>query len=95
MSEVFKSIKKGLEEAVEYSKGNLKSARVFIPQNVDVKTIRSQVGMTQEEFSVAFGISLGTLRHWERGDRTPQGPALILLNLVKKEPKTILRVLSQ
>ncbi len=36
------------------------------------------VGMSQVEFAASFGISLGTLRHWERGDRQPQGPARAL-----------------
>ena len=46
------------------------------------------------EFALAFGISLGTLRHWERGDRHPQGPALVLLNVVAREPKVVLKALS-
>ena len=44
----------------------------------DVKAIREKVGMKQTEFAASFGISLGTLRHWERGDRKPRGPALAL-----------------
>ncbi|PID73356.1 MAG: hypothetical protein CSB33_04305 [Desulfobacterales bacterium] len=50
--------------------------------------------MTQIEFASAFGISVGTLRHWERGDRSPQGPARVLLNIVAKEPQAVLRSLS-
>jgi len=61
---------------------------------VDVKNIRAQVGMSQNEFASAFGISVSTLRHWERGDRTPQGPALVLLNVVAKELKAVLKALS-
>ncbi len=66
--------------------------REFTP--VDVKKIRAQVGMSQNEFASAFGISVSTLRHWERGDRTPQGPALVLLNVVAKEHKAVLKALS-
>lgn len=51
--------------------------------------------MTQAEFSSTFGISLGTLRPWERGDRKPHGTVLVLLNLVKKDPKTILKIFSK
>ncbi|WP_379912835.1 helix-turn-helix domain-containing protein [Marinobacterium aestuariivivens] len=39
-------------------------------------------------------MSLGTLRHWERGDRKPQGPALALLHVVAKEPQAVLRALA-
>ncbi|PCI03649.1 MAG: transcriptional regulator, partial [Zetaproteobacteria bacterium] len=61
---------------------------------IDVKNIRTQIGMSQNEFASAFGISVSTLRHWERGDRKPQGPALVLLNVVAKEPQTVLKALS-
>ncbi len=93
MSEIFKSIKTGLEEAIEFSKGTEIGARIFTPQQIDIQKLRKRLGMTQEKFANSFGISLGTLRHWERGDRKPQGPALVLLNLVSKEPETVLKLL--
>jgi putative transcriptional regulator len=37
---------------------------------------------------------VATLRHWERGDRRPQGPALVLLNLIEREPQAVMRALS-
>ena len=94
MNKAFNSIKQGLEEAIEFSKGSLKKAVVHEFTSVDVKNIRIKIGMTQNEFASAFGISVSTLRHWERGDRTPQGPALVLLNVVAKEPKAVLKALS-
>ena len=93
MSNFFNSIKKGLEEAVEFSKDNCPKAVVHKLSPIDVKNIRSNMSMSQSEFASAFGISVSTLRHWERGDRTPQGPALVLLNVVKKEPKAVLKAL--
>ena len=94
MSKAFDSIKQGLEEAVEFSKGKKTMAVVHKFGPVDVKNIRAKIGMSQNEFASAFGISVSTLRHWERGDRTPQGPALVLLNVVAKEPKVVLKALS-
>ena len=94
MSKAFESIKQGLDEALEFSKGKKTKAIVHELAPVDVKNIRAQVGMSQNEFASAFGISVSTLRHWERGDRTPQGPALVLLNVVAKEPKAVLKALS-
>lgn len=93
MSSAFSSIKQGLEEALEYSKGNASKAVIHEFTAVDVKDLRAKVGMSQNEFASAFGISVATLRHWERGDRTPQGPALVLLNVVAKEPQAVLRAL--
>jgi putative transcriptional regulator len=95
MSEAYKSLSKGLKEAIEYSKGNDKGAREFRPKHIDVKKLRERIGMSQPKFAASFGISLGTLRHWERGDRYPQGPALVLLNLLFKDPNTVLEVLHK
>jgi putative transcriptional regulator len=94
MSEFFNSIKQGLNEAVAYSKGNLSKAVVYKFSPLDVKNIRTNMGMSQTEFASAFGISVSTLRHWERGDREPRGPALVLLNVVKKEPQVVLNALA-
>lgn len=94
MSNAFDSIKQGLDEALEFSKGNNGKAIVHEFSPVDVKNIRAQIGMSQSEFASAFGISVSTLRHWERGDRKPHGPALVLLNVVAKEPKAVLKALS-
>ena len=94
MSDFFESIKQGLSEAKEFSKGNCKKAVVHEFSPLDVKHVRSSVGMTQAEFASAFGISISTLRHWERGDRTPQGPALVLLNVVAKQPQAVLQALA-
>jgi putative transcriptional regulator len=94
MSDLFESIKRGLEEAVAHRKGEKTGVRLFVPEEVDVKKVREKTGLTQEQFAATFGISLGTLRHWERGDRKPHGPALVLLNAVAKEPGTLLRILT-
>jgi len=94
MSEIFESIKQGLTEAVAYSEGKCPQAVIHQFSSVDVKNIRSNMGMTQTEFASAFGISVSTLRHWERGDRVPHGPALVLLNVVKKEPQAVLNALA-
>jgi len=94
MSEAFESIKQGLDEALAFSKGKTLKAVVHKYSPLDVKNIRSNIGMSQNEFASAFGISVNTLRHWERGDRSPQGPALVLLNVVAKEPQAVLNALK-
>ena len=94
MSDAFDSIQQGLLEAIEFAQGKQAKAIVHEFTPLDVKAIRSDIGMTQTQFASSFGISLGTLRHWERGDRKPRGPALVLLNVVAKEPEAVLRALS-
>ena len=38
---------------------------------MDIRELRHSVGMTQGEFSRAFGIPIGTLRNWEQGISKP------------------------
>ncbi len=94
MKSTFDSIKQGLSEALEFSGGKTQKAIVHEFSSVDVKALRAKLAMSQNEFASAFGISVSTLRHWERGDRTPQGPALVLLNVVAKEPELVMRALA-
>ena len=94
MSKAYESMKQGLIEAIDFAQGKATKAIIHRFSSVDVKAVREQVGMSQTEFASAFGISVVTLRHWERGDRKPRGPALVLLNIVAKEPQVVLRALS-
>ncbi len=50
--------------------------------------------MTQKQFCRRFGFSLGTLRHWERGDRRPRGTALMLLTVVRHNPRAVVAALG-
>jgi len=43
----------------------------------------------------AFALTLKkSKRHWERGDRTPHGPALVLLNVIQHNPQAVIAALS-
>jgi putative transcriptional regulator len=68
--------------------------KLHVPAKVDVKAVRRRTGLTQMEFAAKFAISLGTLRHWERGDRMPRGTALVLLNVIAREPRAVMRALD-
>jgi len=96
VTKAFASIKRGLQQAVRHARGKrVPGIRVNVPREIDVKAVRKRTGMTQEEFAAAFAISLGALRHWERGDRKPRGTALVLLNVIAREPEAVLRAVEK
>ena len=96
MSATFNSIRKGLKQAVRHQQGKrVAGMRLHAPAEVDVKAVRERTGLTQEQFAAKFAIRLGTLRHWERGDRKPHGSALVLLNIIAKEPKAVMRAIEE
>ena len=55
----------------------------------DVVALRRFVRMTQVAFADALGISVHTLRNWEQGRRTPEGPALALLRIAARHPRVL------
>lgn len=94
MGKTFDSISRGLNEAVAHAKEKKVAVKTYKPEMVDVSALRQGMGMTQEQFAARFGFSVATLRHWERGDRTPQGASLVLLNVIKRAPDVVTAALS-
>ena len=94
MSKAFEEINDGLEDAIKHAKGEKNKVVVHQFEPIDVKAIREKTGMSQQRFCATFGISLGTLRHWEQGLRSPRGPARVLLKVVDSDPKAVIRVVG-
>ncbi len=98
MSEVGESIRRGLEDALAYARGDKSRGRatvVRVPQRVDVKAVRKRLGLSQAAFAARFGFSIGTLRDWEQKRRRPEGPARVLLTVIDREPKAVERALAE
>lgn len=95
MSKTFEEIGAGLKDAIGHAKGRKDAAIVHEPEIIDVKAIREKTGMSQQKFCATFGISLGTLRHWEQGLRSPRGPARVLLKVVDHIPSAVIQAIKQ
>ena len=79
-----------LEEVTKFSKGELKlKVTQVVPPEIDVKAVRLQTGLSQQEFAENYGFSVGTIRNWEQGARAPEGPARVLLSLIARNPALI------
>jgi putative transcriptional regulator len=55
----------------------------------DIAALRRFIGLTQEQFALAMGISVHTLRNWEQGRRRPEGPAIALLRIAARHPRIL------
>ena len=47
--------------------------------------------MSQHIFAARFGFSVNTLRHWEQGNREPEGPARAYLLVIARAPGAVRR----
>lgn len=91
---VYDSIIKGLNEAVEFEKGNVKAKTSMLSvaplpdiKSDDIKNIRRSLDMTQMIFAAVMGVSVKTVEAWEAGTNTPSGTARRMLFLLKSDPK--------
>lgn len=51
---------------------------------VDIKKLREQLGLTQEELAVKIGVSIRTVQNWESGGKIPES-TLRLLQLISED----------
>lgn len=91
---LFDDIKKGLEQAIEYEKGNLKArtkTMTILPlsqfEAKEIREIRIGTGLTQAAFASYLGVSVKTVEAWEAGRNHPEGSSCRLLALTKKDPQ--------
>ncbi len=59
----------------------------------DVAALRRFTGLSQAAFARALGISVHTLRNWEQGRRSPEGPARALLQVAAVNPEAVVGAL--
>ncbi|MEQ1887823.1 MAG: helix-turn-helix domain-containing protein [Alphaproteobacteria bacterium] len=96
MSEAFKSIERGLKQAIAHASGKQqgKIHKIEIPEP-DVPSIRAKTGLSQAAFAKSIGVAKGTILNWEHSRRSPEGPARVLLALIDKDPGIVQRILAQ
>lgn len=88
--DLFDQLITSLREAGAIHRGEAPPSRSYGMEEADSKHIRQQLQLSQREFASLLGISLGTLRNWEQGRRTPEGPAKVLLQIVARHPEVLL-----
>ena len=93
----FDKIRAGLDDAKAYLDGsaNKRTFGVHVPSRVNVKKIRTRLGLSQESFAQTYGFALSAVRDWEQGRRQPERSARILLRVVEREPEAVTRALAK
>jgi putative transcriptional regulator len=66
---------------------------VEIPEDVDVRAIRSRLRLSQAEFSRRYAVSQRSLQEWEQGRRRPDGAVRAYLTVIERNPKAVEKAL--
>jgi putative transcriptional regulator len=91
------SIIKGLKEAIAWTRGeneNVRVTLVHVPE-VDVREVRTKMGLSQAQFATKFGFPPATLRNWEQGRARPDAPTRVLLAVIARHPEAVEDVLRR
>jgi putative transcriptional regulator len=75
-------------EAIHPETHRVAQARAWKAKTEAAK-IRREINVTQEGFARLLGVSLGTVRKWERGTIQPSGAARTLLRIAAKHPEIV------
>lgn len=81
------------EQALAIAEGRMEPPAIYIPETVDVAAIRKKLKLSQSAFAAQFGLSVGTVRDWEQARRSPDRAAVILLQVIDREPEAVRRAL--
>lgn len=91
----FGEIAAGMQAAIDYVDGDREGFITHIPEDVDLKGIRTRLGLSQAKFAEAFGFTVGCIRDWEQKRFEIEAPSRLLLIVVKNEPAAVLRALRK
>lgn len=79
----------GMQEVVAHVNGTPNKGRVTVVEFADAKAIREGLGMSQAEFSRAYGIPVKTLQHWEQRRHNPDRTASAYLWAIEEFPDQV------
>jgi putative transcriptional regulator len=84
---LFDDLVESIKEAGKIHRGEMSPSRKYVFAPMDIKAIRTRLSKSQEKFALMIGVSVGTLRNWEQGRRSPEGPARALLQVAADNPE--------
>jgi putative transcriptional regulator len=93
--EAFAELLASANEALEHTRGkrSLKSttlARVAEPMDAEeVRGVRETLQASQAVFAHYLNVSTKLVQAWEASRRRPEGPALVLLRMMKQQPALV------
>lgn len=91
----FERLKKGAEESIAYSRGELTLRTTKLPAPPPaatprrVRKLRQRLGMSQSVFAATLNVSPKLVQSWEQGLRKPDRGDLRLLQIIEAQPSIV------
>ena len=94
-SKMGKRLIAAMQEVVDHVEGRtaLPIRYLEVPEDVDVRAIRSKLGLSQAEFSRRYAVSPRSLQEWEQGRRRPESAVRAYLTVIDRNPEAVEKAL--
>ncbi len=71
------------------------AAFLIAAEDVDVKRVRADLGLTQEQFAMRYGLDIDALQNWEQGRCRPDRATLAYLRAIAAAPREVAEAQEQ
>jgi putative transcriptional regulator len=94
----FQRLKKGLEDSIAHSRGELTLRTTELPapppaaSPARVAALRRRLKMSQSVFAAVLNVSPRLVQSWEQGLRTPDRGDLRLIQIIEQDPGLLARL---
>lgn len=86
-----------MKEVVDHVEGRIALPMRYaeVPEDLDVKAIRTQLGLSQAEFARRYAVSPRSLQEWEQGRRRPESAVRAYLTVIARNPQAVEKALAK
>lgn len=95
MSNAGKRLLGAAREMRAIARGEAKPAHVHVPPDVDVKSIRRTLGLSQDAFAAEFCFSISQIRDWEQNRYRPLDGNRAYLMMIERHPEMVRNMLRE
>jgi putative transcriptional regulator len=91
-----KKVLDSIREIIEHEQGlksNVRVSSVTIDDEVDVRSIRESLNLSQQKFAALYGLPVATVQNWESGRRKPELAAKLFLKVVAASPDLVAKAI--
>ncbi len=93
---LFAQLLESTKQALEHAKGLRELRTTVLPRlpkpmrPTEIRRLRRRMNASQAVFAHCLNVSTKLVQAWESERRSPDGPALLLLRIVERDPRILL-----
>lgn len=93
---LFDELLESTKQALEHAKGKRELRTTVLPPPpkpmtvIEIKRLRKRLNASQAVFAHCLNVSVKLVQAWESKRRRPDGPVLLLLRIIERNPQALL-----